>query len=209
MRAQIALVSAFGLVLLSRPVAGQAWDAPSFFSPLPMDDIGFYLADPQYADLGVQGIWRQSGNLNLGLRAGLAGRHGDRGALVGAEFYGPLQLADVASPVVLSWVVGLGATFRNASYVRIPAGISIGAIFGDGTNLSVVPYAYPRVALDIYTVGSGDNEDTLTRIRVPLDLGVDFAVGSSYIVRFGVTFDRADAVGIGGAVRIPRGARVH
>ena len=61
-----------------------------------MDDIGIYMSrvDRPFNNgsaTGLSGIWRQSGNLNLGVRVGV-GDLGDAGetVLVGAELYGGL-----------------------------------------------------------------------------------------------------------------------
>ena len=67
-----------------------AWDAPSFFSPRPMDDIGLYVGRSNLgSDFNVTGlslIWRQSGNLNLGVRAGVGDlEQPGQTVLVGAE----------------------------------------------------------------------------------------------------------------------------
>ena len=62
--------SAF-IFLLVLPAAGRAqhWETPTFFAPRPADDIGAYLVDTEGGDIGLAGIWRQSGNVNLGVRA--------------------------------------------------------------------------------------------------------------------------------------------
>ena len=74
MRTPVLMISAATLLLGSSLNAQQiAWDTPSFFSPRPMDDIGLYVSQIQYpggeSSTGLSAIWRQSGNLNLGVRA--------------------------------------------------------------------------------------------------------------------------------------------
>jgi hypothetical protein len=97
-------------------VAAQAWDVPSFFSPRPGEDIGIYVVDMDGADdLGIVGIWRQEGNLNLGVRAGVL--DGDHISL-GAEFYGPIR--GVNAPIYMSWLLGAGGTFNGVTWLRIP-----------------------------------------------------------------------------------------
>ena len=54
-------------------VSAQSWDSPSFMSPVQGDDVGVYFVDGDVADWGLQGIWRQTGNLNLGIRGGVLG----------------------------------------------------------------------------------------------------------------------------------------
>jgi hypothetical protein len=54
-------------------------------------------------------MWRQSGGqFDLGIRAGIGGRSGDRTVLVGAEFAGDLVTRGQAQPFGVSWLVGAG-----------------------------------------------------------------------------------------------------
>jgi len=186
------------LVLAATPAAAQ-WDSPSFFSPRPGEDIGLYLIDGDGDDLGVAGIWRQSGNLNLGVRAGIAG---DAFSL-GAEFYGPLGLGGSA-PLLLAWNLGAGATFGdNVTAVRIPLGVSIGALLGSG-SLRIMPYIHPRVAFDLVSREIGDDEDTDTDLELPIDIGADFIINPSFVLRLGGTFNDGSAFGVGIAYRMGR-----
>jgi hypothetical protein len=185
------------------PVAAQAWDAPSFFSPRPGEDLGIYAVRPDGGDdWGVVGIWRTEGNLNLGVRAGwLAGES----LMVGAEFHGPLELLGPGSGLLMSWVLGGGASWRSGwLHARIPLGISLGAELGT-PGLLLLPYVHPRVALDVFAYDlPGGQEQTDTEIRFDVDLGADAALGQSFVLRVGASLGDINTFGAGIAYRLPR-----
>jgi len=193
-----ALAGVLSLLAATEGVAGQAWDAPSFFSPRPHDDIGLYGFVPEHGDWGVQGIWRQSGNLNLGVRAGL----GDGLVLVGAEFYGPLRLA--AAPVLLAWQVGFGAGFNDITLLRVPVGVSIGLDLTNQGLPQLTPYVFPRAALEVAAWDVGGEEETDTDLGVAVDVGADLAMTPELTLRAGVTLADRNAFGVGVAYRMQR-----
>jgi hypothetical protein len=181
-------------------VAAQPWDVPSFFSPRPGEDIGIYVVDMDGADdLGIVGIWRQEGNLNLGVRAGVL--DGDHISL-GAEFYGPIR--GVNAPIYMSWLLGVGGTFNGATWLRIPAGVSIGTIF-DAGSLDIMPYLHPRVALDYVSWDAPAGvDDSDSELNFDLDLGADISLGPQWVFRFGATVGDFDGIGVGIAYRMGR-----
>lgn len=187
------------------PLAAQAWDSPTFFSPRPGEDIGAYLIIPDGdGATGFAGIWRQSGNINLGVRAGLAG---DDNIQVGAEFYGPVMLAGPGSSLLFSWILGLGAGFDNdETWLRVPVGLSAGvALGGPGSIAVIMPYVHPRLAIDFIAVETSDGEVTDTELNFPIDIGADAAIGESFVLRLGATFgDGQNTFGAGIAYRMPR-----
>jgi hypothetical protein len=184
----------------SSPLMAQAWDVPSFFSPRPGEDIGIYLIDPEGGgDLGFAAIWRQEGNLNLGVRGGFRDDH----FMLGAEFYRPLDILGPQSPLLLSWVLGLGATFNDVTWLRVPLGASIGLNLNAGT-LSIMPYVHPRVAFDLFAFDVGGEEETETEFNFDVDLGADVNLGQRFVLRVGATFGEWDALGVGIAYRTGR-----
>lgn len=190
------------VTVAAAPLSAQAWDVPSFFSPRPGEDIGLYVIDAEGpGDLGFAGIWRQEGNINLGVRAGLAG--GDHFS-VGAEFYGPLDLLGPQSPVLVSWIVGAGATFNDATWLRIPLGASIGMNLGSSSSIRILPYVHPRVSFDLVAYDTGAGEETDTEFNFDLDLGADVALGQQFVLRVGATIGEWDAIGVGVAYRMGR-----
>jgi hypothetical protein len=197
-----AFVPAVLLALTAVPAAPQAWDSPSFFSPRPGEDIGLYLVSPERGDLGFAGIWRQSGNINLGVRAGLAGSDHIQ---VGAEFFGPLHLLGPQSPVLLSWVLGLGASFNDVTALRVPLGISAGVTLGTG-GITIMPYVHPRLAFDLFAYDTGGGEEeTETEFNFPVDIGADVALGEAFVLKVGATLgDRGTVIGAGIAYRMSR-----
>lgn len=195
-------------LLLPAAARAQSWEIPAFFSPRLHDDIGAYLFDPEGGDLGLMGIWRQSGGINLGVRAGFGGVSGDRTVLVGAELYGMLVEPNAESVVAAAWLVGAGATFDGSTRLRIPAGVSLGARL-DAGGLAVTPYAYPRVSFDLVSYDVPDGEETDGEFNIDVDLGAELELGSSWLLRAAVTIGDGEAFGFGLAYRIPRGIAVR
>jgi hypothetical protein len=203
------LATAMLMGAFAHPAAAQSWDSPAFFAPGPHDDIGFYFIDADGGDLGFLGMWRQSGGtFNLGIRAGMGGPSGDRTALVGAEFAGDLVARRGAQPFGVSWLVGAGASFDGTTWLRIPAGVSIGITI-PGPSFLLTPYIHPRLAIDVFSFKTAGGDDTDTELNADIDIGADLRLGDSWIIRIGGTSGQADAVGIGVAYRISRGAEVR
>ena len=207
MRRFLLCVLALTLVAAS-DAAAQAWDSPSFFSPRPGEDIGVYVlkSDVEGSDLGFSAIWRQSGNINLGVRGGIIG---DDFFSLGAELYGPLNLLGDQSGILMSWATGLGAGFNGVTTMRIPLGVSVGVNLGAG-GLAITPYAHPRVAFDLVAYDNAQGEeDTDTDVNFDIDLGADAALGQSFVLRVGVTLGSNNVFGAGIAYRMSRRLEVR
>jgi hypothetical protein len=176
-----------------------AWDAPTFFSPRPAEDIGLYAWVPEHAavDYGIAGIWRQHGNLNLGVRLGFAGSDN---YMIGAEFFGPLNLLGPQSGLLTSWVLGLGATFNDVTQLRVPFGVSVGVDLGPPGGVRLMPYVNPRVALDILAFDVGGSEQTDTELNFAVDVGADAALGESFVLRVGATVGGTGATTFGAGI---------
>lgn len=201
-------IPVIALAALVRPAAAQTWDTPTFFAPGPHDEIGVYLIDPDGGDVGLMGIWRQSGRINLGIRAGFGGRSGDHTTIVGAEFSGPLVTAGGAQPFAVSWSTGVGAAFDGITWFRVPAGVSVG-INIPGPSFTLTPYVHPRLALDIFSYSSDNRDDTDVELNADFDIGADLAVGAAWTFRLGITRGDSDVIGVGAAYRFQRGAEVR
>jgi hypothetical protein len=182
------------------------WDAPTFFSPRPTEDIGIYVWQPdvQGVDYGFAGIWRQHGNLSLGVRAGLADSDN---IMVGAEFFGPLNLLGPGSGILMSWVLGVGATFDGVTQLRVPLGVSAGVNLGMG-GIQLMPYVHPRVALDVLAWNTGDREETDTEVNFAVDVGADAALGESFVLRFGATLAGPGSTSVGAGIAYRMGRRL-
>lgn len=179
-----------------------------------MDDIGVYFfktdAPRGFDDpTGLVGIWRQSGNINLGVKAGVGDmNNAGETILVGAELYGPLGSLLPNTGLELAWNFGAGAVFGDDYAVfSVPVGMSIGVRLGSG-SVSILPYVHPRVALDITSIEFAGGEETDTDGSFAVDLGADISLGSSLILRVGGSMGDRDAFGAGLAVRWPRGISV-
>jgi hypothetical protein len=194
-------LTVLALPVIASPVSAQAWDAPSFFSPRPGEDIGVYGFKPQGSDWGISGIWRQEGNLNLGVRLGVTD---DNSVLVGSEFYKSLGLDN--PQVLVAYMLGAGATFNgDFTSLRIPFGVSVGTQLGQRGGLQLLPYVHPRVALqyDVLDLGNGD-EISDTSFPFDLDIGADVPLGTSWVLHAGGTVTHGGVFGVGLAYRMSR-----
>jgi hypothetical protein len=192
------------LAAAAAPAFGQAWDAPSFFSPRPGEDIGIYGVKPDATDdWGMVGIWRTEGRVHMGVRAGLLA---GESWMVGFELHGPLAVAGPQSPILMSWVMGGGAAWvSDRVHARVPVGVSVGIALGTPGAIVLTPYVHPRVALDLLAYDlPGGQERTETDFRFDLDVGVDAALGQSLVLRAGATIGDRNTFGAGIAWRMPR-----
>lgn len=205
------------MVVSAAPAMAQAWDSPSFFAPRPGEDLGIFITAPEDGDIGVQGIWRQEGNLNLGVRGGVGGVEGNRSILLGAEFYGGLPISSL--PVNATWILGFGAGFDDdVTALRVPLGVSIGTYLGEGSGIRIQPYVHPRVAFDLVAIEIGEEEETETDFSFAVDIGADIDLTDSWVVKVGYTFAAGpdydtsfdfypNTFGAGIAYRMPRRVR--
>ncbi len=193
------------LALFPTAARAQSWEAPTFFAPRLSDDLGLYLYDPEGGDLGVMGMWRQTGRVNLGVRAGFGGVSGDRLLLVGAEVYGMIVEPDAERPLAVAWLVGAGATTDGRTVLRIPAGVSAGARIPAG-DMVFTPYVHPRISLDYITVDTGGDGGSAsdTQFHLDADLGAELEIGAMWLLRAAFTIGDRQAFGLGLAYRIPR-----
>lgn len=206
MRARSGAIALTLIGAVTGPVAAQAWDNPTFFAPRAHDDIGVYLVNPEFGDLGFAAIWRQSGNINLGVRGGMGGDSDNRVWLLGAELYGPLQLA-TGMPLLIAWNTGVGASFGDGfTAMRIPLGVSVGLDLPlGGAGVSILPYVHPRAVFDLVAVElANGEEETDSEFDFDVDLGADVGIGERWILRGGVSLVNTTTFGFGIAYRIPR-----
>lgn len=194
-------VAALSLCLAAEAQA--QWSAPSFLPPRPGDDIGLYLSS--VGSFGVQGIWRQHGNLNLGVRGGYIDSDTHGGVVVAAESWGLLFRAGEGLPVDLAWTLGAGAVLNGGTFLEVPVGVTVGRPVSLA-GLAVQLYGHPRVALLVVT--SDDIEDE-TEIAGLFDLGADAITVGGLKLRLGATLGRFEALGLGIAIPWGRGVEVR
>ena len=187
------------LVLLATAsgAAAQSWDTPSFLGPRPGADLGIYLVDTDYGDLGVQGIWRQTEGMNLGLRLGFVDAPDDA-IQFGAQTWGPLAIDDAEFPLDVAWTAGVGASVNGLTTVTVPVGVTIGKTFDVGT-VPVQAYGHPRMALVAFE--NPVTDDLELELEAEADIGLDLFIDDGVTIRVGASFGDFDALGIGIAWR--------
>jgi hypothetical protein len=184
LRATISVV----LSLILATGASAQWSAPSYMPPRPGEDIGVYLASVD--GLSIQGIWRQHGNLNLGVRIGYMEGHG--GLVTAAETWGRLFTGGVDFPVDVTWTLGAGAVFGDGTSAEVPVGLSVGRGFRFHP-FTVQLYGHPRLALVVRDGAQGDD----TEFSGLFDLGLDVMTERGMTLRFGTTMGNFSALGAG------------
>lgn len=198
-RALVALCAA----LLFATEAGAQWSAPSFLPPRPGDDIGVYVSSIE--NFGIQGIWRQQGNLNLGVRLGWIDSDVRGGLVTAAESWGLLFHAGQGLPIDVAWTAGVGAVFNDGTSMEVPVGLTAGRLITT-VPVSIQLYAHPRLALILV---SGDDQPDETELRGLVDLGADVVTAGGLKFRVGATLGTFDAIGVGLAMRWGRGVEVR
>lgn len=189
------------VALASASQAHAQWSAPSYMPPRPGEDIGIYLAAAD--GLSIQGIWRQHGNLNLGLRVGYMEGHG--GVVTAAETWGTVFTAGVEFPVDVSWTLGAGAVFGDGTSAEIPVGLSIGRTLAFHPFV-VQLYGHPRLSLILADGPDGSEELELGGL---FDLGLDIMTGRGITLRLGTTLGTFNALGAGMAMSWGRAVEVR
>lgn len=209
-RRSLLLVVAGLAFAASNASAQAAFDGPQFFSPREMDEIGLYYFKTNFPagfrdPGGLKLIWRQSGNLHLGIHAGTADlKDIGQAILLGVELYQPLRSLSQSTGLLLNGVVGAGAVFGSGyADASIPVGISAGFRLGSGST-AIIPFVYPRASLDITSFGDAPNEVTKTNLGLAADLGVDVDLGQRLTGRASYSLGDRKAFGVGLALRIPR-----
>lgn len=183
--------------LFVAPASAQiAWESPALISPAAPAGVSVFLMDPHGGDLGGLVTYRHSaGPVGLGYRLALAeDNSGDLAVAGGFDASGFLSRAVEGSEVDLMWWSGGGLGIGDETVVTIPLGLILG--WTGGTDVVLSPYGGAHLNLDIYS-GEGDNLD----LSGAVDLGIDLAFSSGWLVRFGASVGDRDALAIG--VRLP------
>lgn len=186
------------------PLAAQAWDAPSFLAPRSLKEIGLSLIVPDDVDWGLVGYFRQpraiENTVNLSFRAGYLDlennddRDGGSAGLAGLDAYGLVMSTSEGDRADLAWSVGLGGTFGDdVSELRVPIGVTAGLGFSVASGLTLYPYVYPRVGIDLDLEGS----DTDAETGLSIDIGTDIGLGRHILLRLAGTVINESAWGIG------------
>lgn len=198
MKNRAAILTGVLLLATAQAASAQAWDSPSFMPPQEAGSLGLYAVDPQGGEWGVMALWRRAGaTTTLGLRAGVFD-FDDARVTVGADLGRRLITAGPDLPVDLTGTLGIGAAFGDGTFARVPVGLSVGRRF-NAENWAFVPYVHPRVGLDLVTNGDSDSDISFTT-----DLGADFYLGQSVLLRFGIALGDHRTVGFGVGVTGPR-----
>lgn len=186
------------VVLMCATEARAQLDTPSFLAPRTGDDIGVYVTDPGDADFGVQGIWRQRGGLNMGVRVGYTDVGEESLVTVGAETWALIRTRSDDFPVDIAVTFGAGATFNGGTTGEVPVGLSIGRTANLGP-VQVQLYGHPRGAI-LFHVDVPEDQDEL-EFDPRLDVGMDIVLASVLKLRLGATVGDFSALGLGVAYR--------
>lgn len=203
-------VAAGGLLvaaaLLAPPhAATQSYDAPTFRPPVVGDRIGLYVLLQD--DVGFGGTWRWADPaVDLGVRGAVIAADDDVGLVGGVEVGNEIRRAGPDFPFDVAWVTGVGVGLvggTDRGQFRVPLGLSVGReIRLSDSQVTITPYAHPRVALDVLfddrnVLPDDGDDDSDAELHLDLDLGADVRLADGTVLRFGVTLGHTEAVGLG------------
>jgi hypothetical protein len=175
------------------------YDAPSFNTPYGEDGFGLFLNIVRDVnDVAGEATYRWSGSVvDLGLRGGLTDVDSNLGLFGGIDIKNEFVRATESFPLAVAWVTGGGITWvfdADVGLFRIPFGFSFGrAIDTESGDLTITPYVYPRIAVDIPMSTPGADTD----VHFDVDLGADFKFAPRWFLRFGATVGHSGAIGFG------------
>jgi hypothetical protein len=174
--------------------AQAAWDAPLLVPPAAPDGLGIFLMGVDDGGLGVAALYR-SPLWNYGVRAGIAEASRDGGVSIfgGVDYGARLARATPDFPVDVDWVVGAGLSFHDNVRISVPLGLTAGrSLPADGAVFT--PYITPRVVFDAFIGGDRPRSSAL---GLAVDIGLDVDAVPGFLIRFGATLGRRDAVALG------------
>ena len=193
-----------GAALAGAPVASLAaqvaWDAPMLLAPRSPGGLGILLIEPAGPEppggdtgVGVLGTWRRAAApTGVGFRVGLAeDAFDDLAVIAGLDVSGTLLAPTAELPIGFIWLLGAGIGVGDEVLLSFPAGISGGSDL-EVDGILFRPYVTPRVSLDIRT-GPGDELD----LAAAVDLGLDLAFSSAWVIRFAATLGDREALAVG------------
>jgi hypothetical protein len=153
------------------------------------------VADPG-AGPGLIALWQgRDGPVRLGYRVGLAEAGRDDVAVFGGvDASGLVTAHSVNFPLDVVWVTGVGLGVSDGALLTVPVGVSFGRVVRD-ENIRVHPYLTPRLVVDAY-LGDGENRDDVD-LGIALDIGLDLAFESNWMIRMAAAFGDREAVAIG------------
>ena len=190
------------LVLLAVPVSGQvAFDGPPLIGPASPNGLAIYLTNSDPGDgVGALATWRQSrGRVDVGYRASIGeGADGDLALGGGIDFSGVLSRGLEGTDIDVLWWTGAGVGIGDDVIVSVPLGIVAGWT-GEGDDVVFSPYLGGHIALDFTSI---DGDELV--LDASLDLGVDLALTSGWVVRFGLSMGGRDALAVG--ISLPSGS---
>jgi hypothetical protein len=208
------LVTSALLLTTAGTASAQRWDAPLFAGPGAMDELGLFYVNSDRDNFensnGLKAIWRQSGNLNLGVHVGT----GDlanigESILLGAELYGPIRAVSANTGLMVSWTAGIGAAFGDIEgddYIdfSIPVGVNVGIGLGSGST-RFTPFVHPRISYDVIAITpEGGDEVSDSDFGFAVDLGAELGLGQRFLLRGAASLGDRAAFGVGVAMRTPR-----
>ena len=175
------------------------YDAPSYLTPFGEDGFGVYLDFVRDVnDVSGMATYRMSGSIiDWGLRGGVTDVDDNLSLFGGLDIKNEFVRVTESFPLAVAWVTGGGITWvfdADVGLIRIPFGFSAGrAITTESGDLTITPYIYPRIALDIPLSTPGAD----TEVHFDVDLGADFQFAPRWFLRFGATVGHSGAIGFG------------
>jgi len=180
---------------------GQFYSYPSFQVPqIAVREFNFGVADGGKSGTLLLFQWREGldSRTHLQADAGLADpevRGGDARFVIGGAAIRRLNAASEEMPLDLVGTLGIGGSFGGGtSFLRLPVGVSVGHSFELEQDVTITPFAHPRLSLDLCSdCGRDGRRDN--NIGVDFDIGVSVGFGKHLALRASALFAGSDQFG--------------
>lgn len=186
---------AVAAAIAAAPLGAQAWNYPAFQLPYAnTHEVLGGIAAGGDAGTSYFGQYRDVTTTSLGYSFDVAGVSGDNFSRfgLGAGLVKQFASASAQQPLDFAFTAGAYASFGdNATILRVPVGVSLGRRVPLDGGLTVVPYAHPRLSIDVCGSGCDDGvagNDNNTEVNFVLDLGADLEMSPNLSLRGALSF---------------------
>lgn len=186
-------------------VAGaQSYTYPSFQLPTLVErEYNFAAADGGRAGATLLFQWREAVSplWQVGIDAGLADPDGNASSrlVLGGHVARELTRATTEFPFDVALTAGIGFSGVDGhSVVRIPIGASVGHRFLLENDMSVTPFAHPRLSLD--RCNDCRSGDAGGKLNVAVDIGGSVQLTDQVALRVAATAGGSDYLGSGNGI---------
>lgn len=194
----------FAAIFVPAVAGAQSYTYPSFQLPTLVErEYNFAAADGGRAGATLLFQWREAVSplWQVGIDAGLADPDGNASSrlVLGGHVARELTRATTEFPFDVALTAGIGFSGMDGhSVVRIPIGASVGHRFLLENDMSVTPFAHPRLSLD--RCNDCRSGDAGGKLNVAVDIGGSVQLTDQVALRVAATAGGSDYLGSGNGI---------